>query len=129
MSATVLIVDDDPVVRDMYTLALQRDGHAVVTAADGVAGLDLASRRRPKVILLDVRMPRLDGLEMLRQVTANPDLHEIPVVMLSNFDDPALMRQSLSLGAKEYLLKVSTDPRKLRETVTRWVDGSGDTSG
>lgn len=58
---------------------------------------------------------------MLRRVVADPELRDIPVVMLSNFDDPAMVRQSLSLGAKEFLVKVSTDPRKLRETVSRWV--------
>ena len=118
---SVLIVDDDPIVRDIYSLALERAGYEVLTAADGEDGLSTAASANPNFIFLDIRMPRMDGIEMLRRIIADPVTHDIPVVMLSNYDEPALINQTLGLGAKEYLTKVAVDPRDLAAVVARWV--------
>lgn len=118
---SVLIVDDDAILRDMYSLALERAGYGVLTAADGEAGLSTASSANPDFIFIDIRMPRMDGIEMLKRIVADPATRDIPVVMLSNYDEPALINQTLGLGAKEYLTKVAVDPRDLAAVVARWV--------
>lgn len=115
----VLIVDDEPLVRGIYRLWLERAGHRVLEAGDGLAGLDAVSSARPDLIFCDVRMPNLDGIEMLRRLMADPATWAIPVVMLTNQDEPALVKESLRLGAKEYLVKVNTDPRQLATLVSR----------
>jgi CheY-like chemotaxis protein len=119
--AKVLVVDDDRVVAEMYRLALSRAGHEVEIANDGVAGLKAASTNRPDIVFLDIRMPEMDGIEVLRLLGSVNNTRSIPVVMLSNYDEPALVRKSLSLGAREYLVKAGTNPADLARIVSHWV--------
>jgi CheY-like chemotaxis protein len=119
--AKVLVVDDDRVVADMYSLALSRAGHEVLVANDGLAGLRMASTAQPDLVFLDIRMPKMDGIEVLRNLKSVNRTKGIPVVMLSNYDEPRLVRESLSLGAKEYLVKVGTNPADLDRIVSQWV--------
>ena len=127
-AAAVLIVDDDVVVCEIYRLSLERAGYGVHAAADGVAGLQMVSSANPDFIFLDIRMPKMDGIELLRRLVADPATREIPVVMMSNYDEPALINESLGLGAKEYLIKAGTDPRNLPAVVSRWVKPINSTS-
>jgi len=119
--AKVLVVDDDRVVADMYSLALSRAGHEVLVANDGLAGLQMASTAQPDLVFLDIRMPKMDGIEVLRNLKSVNRTKGIPVVMLSNYDEPRLVRESLSLGAKEYLVKAGTNPADLHRIVSQWV--------
>ena len=120
-TATVLLVDDDRVVAEMYRLALTRAGHDVLVANDGLAGLQVASTAQPDCIFLDIRMPKMDGVEVLRSLAASDSTKDIPVVMLSNYDEPALVRETAKLGAKQYLVKAGTNPADLGGIVSHWV--------
>ncbi len=120
--AKVLVVDDDRIVADMYRLALSRAGHQVEIANDGVAGLKAALMNRPDIIFLDIRMPNMDGLEVLQNLASVKGSMSIPVVMLSNYDEPGLLGQSLGLGAKQYLVKAGTHPADLDRIVSHWVE-------
>ena len=117
---TILIVDDDVLVGDMYRLALSRAGYNVVVARDGGEGLKLAESAAPEVIFLDIRMPDMDGIEVLRRLAGNAGTREIPVVMLTNYDDSRYMNESVRLGAKEYLVKAGIVPADLVAVVARW---------
>jgi CheY-like chemotaxis protein len=119
--AKVLVVDDDRIVAEMYRLALSRAGHEVIVASDGVAGLHDATTGAPDIVFLDIRMPKMDGMEVLRNLMAKDSTQDLPVVMLSNYDEPGLVRESLGLGAKEYLVKAGTNPADLGGIVSRWV--------
>ncbi len=119
---TVLIVEDDVVVADMYRLALTAHGFEVRVAHDGQAGLQAIVDGMPDLVFLDIRMPKMDGLEVLRRVAADERTCEIPIVMLSNFDDSTLVTSSLNLGAKQYLVKVDTFPAELANVVMRWTN-------
>nr|WP_313901792.1 response regulator [Methylobacterium sp. J-088] len=101
-SAIVLVVDDDPATRDLLARFLERDGFHVVTAVDGRAGLEAARRLRPRCILLDVTMPRMDGWTVQRTLRADPDLGDTPIVMVTVLDEQNL---AFSLGATDYLQK------------------------
>jgi CheY-like chemotaxis protein len=120
--AKVLVVDDDRIVADMYRLALSRAGHQVEVANDGVAGLKAALASPPDIVFLDIRMPNMDGIEVLRNLASIKGARSIPVVMLSNYDEPGLVGQSLSLGAKQYLVKAGTNPADLHRIVAQWVE-------
>ncbi|MFE1603140.1 response regulator [Methylobacterium sp. ID0610] len=98
----VLVIDDDAATRDLLTRFLHRDGFRVVAAADGRAGLEQARALRPRVILLDVTMPRMDGWAVLRALRADPDLGATPVIMVTVLDEQNL---AFSLGATDYLHK------------------------
>lgn len=119
---TVLIVDDDALVGEMYRLALDRAGYNAVVAKDGPAGLQMAAASTPAVIFLDIRMPRMDGIEVLQQLMAGEATRRIPIVMLSNYDDAAYIKQCLGLGAKEYLVKVNIRPADLAIVASRWIN-------
>ena len=96
------MIDDDPNARDLMERNLSRAGFVVVTAASGEEGLEAARRLRPVAITLDVMMPGKDGWAVLRDLKSDPDLCEIPVVMVSMLEDRTM---GLTLGAADYLTK------------------------
>jgi PAS domain S-box-containing protein len=100
--ATFLVIDDDPAVRDFMTRSLVAEGARVVTAADGEAGLRLASQLRPAVIFLDVLMPRMDGWAVLSALKADRSLADTPVIMMTFMSETEM---GYVLGASEYLIK------------------------
>ena len=98
----VLVVDDDANQRDLLTRFLEREGFAVQTAPDGQTGLDMAKRLLPRAILLDVMMPQMDGWSVLTALKADPTVANIPVVLVTFVNDPAM---GTSLGAAELVPK------------------------
>ena len=118
---TVLLVEDDPTVAHIYSLSLERAGYRVVVAGDGADGIEKALSESPDLIFLDIRMPRMDGMDALRTLGSDLRTRDVPVVMISNFDDPALMRESVRLGAREYLVKAAVNPAELGDIVARWL--------
>ena len=99
---TVLVIDDDPSARDLIQRYLAREGFQAIAAESGHEGLEMARQARPDVITLDVMMPKLDGWAVLQQLKRDPDLHRIPVIMLTIVDDKNL---GYTLGADDYLTK------------------------
>jgi CheY-like chemotaxis protein len=100
--SVVLVIDDDPGVRDLLRRSLGKDGFQVVAAANGEEGLRMAREVRPDAITLDVMMPQMDGWTALAALKADPQLAEIPVVMLTIVDERSV---GYSLGAADYLTK------------------------
>ena len=117
----VLLVEDDPSVLEMYRLKLELDGYRVNTALDGEEGLKKASDLKPDIIFLDIRLPKMDGLEVLRKLRAQDKTREIPVIILSNYDEEDLVARGLRLGAHEYLIKARTTPTSLSEGIEDWL--------
>jgi CheY-like chemotaxis protein/anti-sigma regulatory factor (Ser/Thr protein kinase) len=99
---TVLVIDDDPAVRDLMSRFLTKSGFRAVAAADGEEGLRLAREVNPLVITLDVIMPEYDGWDVLRKLKSDPSLAQIPVIMVTVVDNQAM---GLDLGASNYLIK------------------------
>ncbi|WP_230467181.1 hybrid sensor histidine kinase/response regulator [Lujinxingia vulgaris] len=115
-SQTVLVVDDDPTMRDLLRRLLEREGIAVVTAANGSEGLILAEQLRPDVITLDVMMPSMDGWTLLSKIKDHPELSDTPVVMVTMLDESA---RGFALGADDYLVK-PIDRKRLIETLNNY---------
>lgn len=110
----VCIVDDDESVQDIYGTKFRREGFSVVTARDGEEGLSVIKEERPDVILLDIQMPVMDGLEVLRLLKSDQQLAKTPVVILSNVDSEEMFQKVGDLGAAQYyLVKSLTDPQKV----------------
>ncbi len=99
---TALVIDDDPVVRDLMQGFLGKEGYRVLAAANGEEGLRLAKELRPNAITLDVIMPGLDGWSVLNALKSDPDLAETPVILLTITDNKSM---GYALGASEYLTK------------------------
>ena len=117
----VLLVEDDPSVLEMYRLKLELDGYRVNTAEDGEEGLEKAGRLNPDIIFLDIRLPKMDGLEVLRRLRAAAKTRDIPVIILSNYDEDDLVARGLRLGAHEYLIKARITPTSLSEGIEDWL--------
>ena len=103
--ASVLVVDDDPVTRQMLSGTLEERGHRVTTADDGRRGLDLVRSKRFDVVLLDVLMPHLNGYDVLEHMKGDEDLRHIPVVMVTSVDEVESAVRCIELGADDYLSK------------------------
>jgi PAS domain S-box-containing protein len=116
----VLVIDDEETVRDLMRRFLTREGFEVVTAGNGVEGLALARELRPVLITLDVLMPGLDGWSVLKELKAEPELADIPVVMLTIVDEK---NRGYALGAADYLTK-PIDRDRLRTLLSRYCDSS-----
>ena len=110
--ATVLLIDDDPHIRDIVRFALSREGFAVIEAGDGAQGLAAAERQPPDLIVLDVMMPEMDGTEVCRRLRRASD---VPIIFLSSRDDEIDRVLGLELGGDDYVAK----PFSPRELVAR----------
>jgi CheY-like chemotaxis protein len=108
----------------MYRLKLQRDGYAVRIAEDGERALELARSDTPHLVLLDVRLPKRDGLQVLDALRQDPRTSAVPIVVLSNYSEDPLVQHSLARGATEYLVKAHTTPEMLSSGLRRWLDGA-----
>lgn len=104
--STILLVEDEEPTRRALRGWLERD-YDVISAADGLEALEALARygRPPELILADVWMPRLDGVEMIRRVRQDPALHRVPVIFLTGQVSPQSMIDGLSVGARAYLTK------------------------
>jgi signal transduction histidine kinase/DNA-binding response OmpR family regulator len=108
---TILVIDDDPVVRELLPRSLAGLGMHIVTAADGQEGLELAQTLSPDLITLDVRMPNMDGWSVLTTLKSMPDLADTPVIMLTIVDE---WNRGFALGAVEYMTKPINSDRLVR---------------
>ena len=130
---TILSVDDDPDCRAIIREALLIGGPAVevLEASCGAEALEFLARPvstdepRPDMICIDMEMPDMSGLELLKTIKDKGDLEDIPVVMVTGVDEGTFRRQALALGASGYVIKTS-DPqvllRRLLETMERWLE-------
>jgi len=118
---TVLFVEDDASVAQMYRLKLELDGYTVDVAADGLVALEKARSMRPDIIFLDIRLPKLDGLGVLEGLRADPTTEHIPVVILSNWNEKELVDRGATLGALDHLIKSQTTPARLAQRLPDWL--------
>ena len=113
MERTILIVEDDKHINDILVLTFQKEGYKVLSALDGVKGLELALNENPDIILLDVMLPGLDGFEVLKKLREKSQ--HVPVIMLTARDDEVDTVLGLELGADDYITK----PYSNRELTAR----------
>jgi len=117
----VLFVEDDPAVAQMYKLKLELDGYSVEVAVDGVQAVEMATRRPPDIIFLDIRLPKMDGLCVLEALRKDERTRDVPVVILSNYSEKALIERGMRLGALDYLIKSRTTPSRVAGGVSTWL--------
>jgi DNA-binding response OmpR family regulator len=114
--ASILVVDDDPMNRMLLTRDLEREGHRVVTAEDGVRALQALGAEPFDIVLLDVLMPELDGYDTLAQIERDEKLRHVPVIMVSALEDIESVVRCIEMGAADYLPK-PFDPVLLRARI------------
>lgn len=117
----VLLIEDEKEVAELYKLKLTLDGYEVILAEGGQEGLDKAFTLKPELIFLDIKMPEMDGFEVLKKLREGQKTKDIPVVILSNFDEQDMVEKGLTLGANEYLIKSQFTPEEISRKVKDWV--------
>lgn len=113
MNHCILIVEDDSVLQEMYSEKFGMEGFEVEKASTGKEGLSKLKKNTPDIILLDILMPDMNGLEMLKEMKKTRDYRDIPVILLTNLGESKIdMDQELSfaLGIKDYLIKTKHTP-------------------
>ena len=103
----ILIVEDEEILLTALSEELAQEGFEAIGAKDGVEGVEKAVTEKPDLILLDLVMPRLDGIGALKQMKENQSIRDIPVVILTNLSDYDKVSDALSLGAMDYLVKAN----------------------
>lgn len=116
---TILVVDDDEYIRELYEEILKDAGHTVDTAVDGQAGLDKIRKNRYSLVLLDIMMPKKDGVEVLRAVSE--EKLNARILLLTNLAHDPVMKEGKSLGALAYLIKADMTPDQLVAKVNEFL--------
>lgn len=116
MSKTILVVDDDKLIREGLSALLKNAGQIVIEAVDGKEGLSLALAQHPDLIVSDVRMPNMTGLEMVEAVRADSWGASVPIVVLTNDETGSSVNQALQAGVMVYLAK-NLDPASLTQQI------------
>jgi CheY-like chemotaxis protein len=121
-AGTVVIIEDDETAANYYATLFRGNGYRVEVANDGVSGVDLCTRVQPQVILLDVMMPRQNGILVLQTLRASDETKNTPVVVMSNFSEPTLIKRAIQLGALEYVIKTQVEGSALLSAMPRWIN-------
>lgn len=109
---TILVVDDEPAIRDLLKYNLEREGYQIIEASDGIEGINVALEQKPDIILLDIMLPKLDGLSVCKRIKNSMN---IPIIMLTARSEEIDTILGLELGADDYITK----PFSVRELAAR----------
>ena len=123
----ILIVEDEEILLTALSEELKQEGFQVVGAKDGMEGVETAKSEKPDLILLDLVMPRLDGIGALKEMKASDEIKDIPVVILTNLSDYDKISDALSLGAMDYLVKANYRLEELVNKIKTVLERKGAT--
>jgi DNA-binding response OmpR family regulator len=113
----VAIIEDDMAIVQMYRTKFESEGYDVATAPDGQAGLDLIEKIEPDIVLLDLMMPNMNGLEMLKQLRSQAGGRDMKVVVLTNMGDTETATKVYKMAADDYIVKAEMTPKQVAERV------------
>jgi CheY-like chemotaxis protein len=113
MSKVVLLVEDNDFIRNMYQLKLAKADFSVVEAVDGQMALDKISDHKPDLVLLDLMMPNVSGIDVLKELKKQGILPGLPVIVLTNVMDPQTIESAKQLGARDYIVKTDLTPSQV----------------
>lgn len=120
-STKILIVEDDLFIRELYERQLGIAGYQVATAADGPEGLAKVTQFQPHLLLLDIMLPQMNGLDLLKTLKAKDETKNIPVILLTNLGQDSVIKEGFSLGADGYLIKSAYTPDQIIEEVKKFL--------
>ncbi len=122
MQGKILLIEDDRLVREAYEEALRQAGYDITVAEDGEQGLEKARQGGFNLILLDIMLPKIDGLGILRGLRQNPPIEKNgPVLLLTNLSHDPVINEGIDLGASAALIKSDIDPGMLIEAVKGYI--------
>lgn len=121
MSKKICIVEDDLHLLDNYVTELELLKYKVVTVSDGGKAVDFIKKEKPDLVLLDIMLPNLNGIDILDELRKDSKFQDLPVVMLTNYGDEENIRRSLDLGALDYLKKYNVTPSDVGQRLEKYL--------
>ncbi len=118
MAYKVLLIEDEDFIRDLYKRQFEKAGFVIDAIANGKDGLAAAGQNKYDLLLLDIMLPDINGIEILRQVKQNPATKAMPVVLLTNLGQDEIIKEGFKLGAEGYLIKASFTPDQIVQEAT-----------
>ena len=115
--AKIVVADDDADIRELVVFKLRQDGHEIVAVGDGASAVEACQEATPDLVLLDVMMPGMSGLDACRELRADPALESVPVILLTARAQEADVEQGFNVGADDYVVKPFS-PRELASRVS-----------
>jgi DNA-binding response OmpR family regulator len=125
LKKTILIIEDQPGFRRIFQDILEKDSYKVILAEDGEKGWQLAKSEKPKLILLDLILPKLHGFEVLKNIRAYEEISNVPIVILSVLGEKADIQKGLELGANDYIIKGQSSPYEIINKVHMLLEDIG----
>ena len=117
----ILIVEDDLFIRELYERQLGLAGFSITTAADGPEGLLKVTAEKPDLLLLDIMLPKMNGLDLLKTIKGKDETKNIPVILLTNLGQDSVIKEGFNLGADGYLIKSAYTPDQIIEEVKKFL--------
>jgi two-component system alkaline phosphatase synthesis response regulator PhoP len=117
----ILLVEDDSTLIEMYQLKFTEEGWDVVVLSKGNHVLETAQKEKPKIILLDIMLPGLDGFAVLQELKSNAKTKKIPVILLSNLGQDSDIQKGKELGAVDHMIKADFTPAQVVEKVKKYL--------
>ncbi|MFC1756017.1 response regulator [Patescibacteria group bacterium] len=121
MSKRILIIEDETNIRAMYSDILKESSYEVLEEAEGKEGLDAVMNETWDLLLLDIMLPRLDGIELLKRVKQDSRTKDKPIIILTNLDDNRVRDTCLNLGVREFMVKANVTPSEVVLAVKKYV--------
>jgi len=121
MSKKILLVEDEEILAEMYQEKLTQSGFEVVLAGDAEEGFDLAKREKPDLVILDILLPKGDGISFLENLRNDSETAKISVVALSNYSGGEIKERAFKLGVLDYLLKTDYTPQELIDKIKTFI--------
>jgi len=117
----ILIVEDEDIIIELLQKKLIQEGYEVSTARDGEEGLKALRKIKPDIVLLDIVMPKKSGYEVMEEMSKDPELKKIPIIIISNSGQPVELDKAKELGARDWLIKTEFDPNEVAEKVRKQI--------
>jgi DNA-binding response OmpR family regulator len=121
MPKKILIIEDEEIMLDLLQRKLTNNGYKISVARNGEDGLRMVKEIKPDLVLLDIVMPKMSGMEVLEEMQKDKDLKEIPVIIISNSGQPVELDRAKVLGAKDWLIKTEFDPQEVVDKVVKQI--------
>ncbi|OGC50359.1 hypothetical protein A2716_04090 [candidate division WWE3 bacterium RIFCSPHIGHO2_01_FULL_40_23] len=115
MKKKILIIEDEIFIRELYQKVLEGAGYEVVGVQDGIEGLDIVKKQKFDLILLDIMLPKMTGIDVLKEIRKDEDekLKNIPIYLLTNLGQESIIKEAFKIGADGYLLKAKYLPNQI----------------
>lgn len=118
----ILLIEDDVFVRDLYVRTLEMHGYQLDVANDGQAGVEKATASNHDLILLDIMMPKKNGIEVVQELKKDNDTKETPIILLSNLGQESIIEEAFKMGIDGYMLKARYVPDQIAEIIAQFFE-------